>query len=253
LLLFLETCVAPMGVLADHIKCFRLLDRMIKLFGLGAEKAVQHIDTIEKVVADHAKLYAALYSDVIKPKFHHLFHVVDHMRQTRRLLSCWVTERKHRTVKALANHIFRHFEKALTIDMLNIMVDRAISRPELFLAESLLSAKAVISNQFHGIVNMPCFSATKAMLLCGTVCKGDIVMLSDRRVASTQGFYAIGNGIDAHIVCIVRLHEGVGANRWKASHEPTVAVPSANVLQALSWYQAGDDIVVLPPLASATW
>ena len=247
LLYFLETAVAPMGVLADHIRCFRLLDRIIKLFGLGAERAVQHIDAIERALADHAALYAALYADVIKPKYHYIFHVMDHMRQTGRLLSCFVTERKHRTSKAIANHVFRNFEKTLAIDLVTLMYDRVFNRPELFEPEHLVSAKQVTSGGVQAT------AAPSAMLLCGSVSKEDIIMMSDKTVGIVDGFYAITNEIDASIVCVVRPLDHVASNRWRASNRPAVAVPSADVLEALAWYPAGGDKCVLPPRASVIW
>ena len=45
---------------------------------------------------------ARLYHHAIKPKYHHVFHVIDHLRQTGRLLSCFVTERKHRTINPMS-------------------------------------------------------------------------------------------------------------------------------------------------------
>ena len=254
ILCFLETAVAPMGVLADHIRCFRLLDRIIKLFGLGAERAVQHIDAIEKAIADHAALYAALYADVIKPKYHHIFHVMDHMRQTGRLRSCFVTERKHRTSKAIANHVFRHFEKTLTIDLLTLMFDRVVNRPELFEPEHLMSAKQIKSGGVQAIaLGMECTAAPSAMLLCGSVSSDDVIMMSDKTVGIVDGFYGITSEIDASIVCVVRPLDHVASNRWRASNRPAVAVPSADVLEPLAWYPVGGDKCVLPPRASATW
>ena len=249
---FLEFAVAPMGVLSDNIRCFRLLDRMIKLFSLGAEKAVDHIDTIDIVIKDHARLFAALYGHAIKPKYHHLFHVLDHMRQTRRLLSCWVTERKHRVAKGLANHMFRHFEVSLTRDMLAVMVHR-FGKAELFVEEYLVSPRRVLRKQLREVAGeLDCFSATKAMLRCGTVCKSDIIMLSDARVAVVDGFFAAGNGVDAPILCIVRPHTCLGPDLWQPSNQPAVAVPSADILEALAFFLEGDAIRVLPPQVAAT-
>ena len=66
---------------------------------MGAEDAVQHADTLLVLIAEHLRLIMKLYGNEAKPKAHHLFHVVDGMVHLHRLLSCFVTERKHKPIK----------------------------------------------------------------------------------------------------------------------------------------------------------
>ena len=154
--------------------------------------------------------------------------------------------------KSLANHMFRHFEVSLTRDMLAVMVHR-FGKAELFVEEYLVSPRRVLRKQLREVAGeLDCFSATKAMLRCGTVCKSDIIMLSDARVAVVDGFFAAGNGVDAPILCIVRPHTCLGPDLWQPSNQPAVAVPSADVLEALAFFLEGDAIRVLPPQVAAT-
>ena len=54
-----------------------------------------------------------------KPKLHHMHHVVDGMEGLGKLLSCFVCERKHKTVKYAAPHVFRHIEHTVLAHVIN--------------------------------------------------------------------------------------------------------------------------------------
>jgi len=70
---FLDLVVEPMRLMPRHIECFRLLDKLLKLFSLGASSAMPFVSHIERLIAEHAVLFGELYHDVIKPKYHHVF------------------------------------------------------------------------------------------------------------------------------------------------------------------------------------
>ena len=83
---------------------------MVKIMTLGADAAAQHAHVLKDVITDHAALYRELYADQLKPKFHHLYHITDHVLNLGKLLSCWTTERKHRASKAIAGHVYNQYE-----------------------------------------------------------------------------------------------------------------------------------------------
>ena len=99
-----------------------MLRKLLCLLSLGSDVALQFVDQISTTLRAHALLFKRLYPDCIKPKFHHLFHVVDHMRNAQKLLRFWVAETAHRTTKSFANHTFGNYERSLTREMLNYMV-----------------------------------------------------------------------------------------------------------------------------------
>lgn len=160
---FLKTVIAPTGRLRDHIQCFELLNKLLSLLSLGSDSALQFVDEISRTLRAHAQLFKRLYPDCIKPKFHHVFHVVDHMKNARKLLSCWVTERAHRTTKSFASHTFGNYERSLTREMLNYMVSNARS-DEPFCAEHLVSPQPLASQDWQ--------RSSSAALRCGRISRG---------------------------------------------------------------------------------
>ena len=203
------------------------------------------IDLIEETVLWYGRLFSELYYDVVKPKFHHLYHVCDGMRAAGKLLSCWVTERRHRSTKNFGNHIFRHFETTLTIDAFNRMVVLA-EEGAYFKREAIHSPK---ESEHAGV---PISLGISAQLICGEVTKGDVVMLDDRKVGFVENF---GNTDGGEIHCIVRLHMPLqmGANRYALASSGVVVVPASDILGLCMWASGDESLVVLPPPISATW
>ena len=260
LLSFLNIVVAPMRVMERHIESFRLLDRLLKLFSLGAESSMPHLALIERTIAQHARLFNELYSSVVKPKAHHIFHIPDHMRNLGRLLSCFVTERKHRSVKAVASHAFRHFENALIREMLNSMVEQAAGETNLYTSVYLEHPRGVAADALSGIGDavpgMPAnlFTSTKAVLMCGHLARGDLVMTSARSVGEITTFVGYKTNDSWEIWCVIHCRASMGAGRYAV--EPSAApsvIPASEILAPLCWCIDGDGIRVLPPAVSATW
>ena len=106
--LFLESFVD--GNLGEHFEAFQKLWHIVGLLRMGAEDAVQHADTLLVLIAEHLRLITKLYGNQAKPKAHHLFHVVDGMLHLRRLLSCFVTGRKHEVIKSNASWTLKHLD-----------------------------------------------------------------------------------------------------------------------------------------------
>ena len=242
---FLRVAVMPSADpdLVQHIRCFLLLDKLVKLLGLGSEKAMAWIHLIEETIDKHTSLYAVLYKDVVKPKFHHLHHVVDGMRATSRLLSCWATERYHRNSKAFANRTFRNFEAALTADALNRMVVLA-EEGKHFVPEYL---KSPVEAERLGV---KLFLARSAVLCCGTVATGDVIMLADMRVGFVQCF-AFSPGLKS--VCVIDLHKPASDGKYELRACETSVVQVDSILAPCIWCKGTTELVVLPPVVSATW
>lgn len=68
--------------------------------------AVQLVSKLQMTIDDHNQLFAELYPDCTKPKYHWLFHISEQISQFKVNLSCFCPERKHRAVKSIANHCF---------------------------------------------------------------------------------------------------------------------------------------------------
>ena len=255
---FLRLVVQPMGVLQRNIECFLMLERLLKLFSLGAESAMPHVDLIERLIAEHAGLFKELYGDVIKPKFHHVYHIADHMRNLGRLLSCFVTERKHRTMKRTADHSFRNFETNLARDLLNLTIERYSGSDCMFLPEHLISPKVLPVDSVRVCAYLPqnlvreLLVSSRAVLKCGSISKGDIVMLSDRAVGRVECFAATKLDGEERIMCLLHRMQRNSAGLYQQPSE-AIVVPSGDVLGALMWCADGEHVRVIPPPASAAW
>ena len=53
----------------------------------GPSNAMQHVQRLRQLIREHAELFTTLYAGHEKPKFHHLFHIVDNMLFLGKLLS----------------------------------------------------------------------------------------------------------------------------------------------------------------------
>lgn len=248
---FLDMAIAPMGIMGQEIASFRSLADLMQLLSLGADKAARHVDQIERTIRDHAASFKAAYPNCIKPKWHHLFHVVDHIKSTGRLLNCFVTERKHRAAKAIANHTFRHYETTLTNDILNQMHEDFTDDAEsLFIPEYLVSGQLLsLGDRYDGNITRSC----SAVLLSGHVYRGDVIMTSDRTVGQIRYFLATKlNNDEFQIVCIMSPMR----RRDDGKYYPpsgSVAVVSGDILAAVKWSEDATGILVIPPPISVTW
>ena len=65
----------------------------------------------------------------VKPKGHHQFHIIDGMLWVGKLLSCFVTERKHKMIKRCALYIFRNLEHTVLRDVVNHFACPELRRP----------------------------------------------------------------------------------------------------------------------------
>ena len=97
---FLVDNMAPRGLLLEVTQCIGYLRRIVGLLQLVAEKSMGYIDKLRDLISKHHVLYSRIYpSEAVKSKFHQIFHIWENMVWAGRLLSCFVTERKHRTLK----------------------------------------------------------------------------------------------------------------------------------------------------------
>ena len=250
---FLDFVVAPLGLLPRHIACFRLLDKLLKLVSLGADTSAIYVAEIERVIKAHSIAFKELYREHIKPKYHHLHHVVDHIHSVGKLLNCFVTERKHRMMKAAANHAFKNYETTVTYELLNRMVHLAEHDECIYSAEYLISPQPLDATRAR--VRLPVIDplgdiakSLQAMLHCGQIFKGDVVMTADRSVGSVVCFLSSGDTI----VCILQRLMPTGDGKYVRA-EASFAALSSDVLAPLIWGVDGDRVRVLPPPISAVW
>ena len=105
--MFLQEFCAAREDMVDVVECFQLLHWICGLMKVGPSRSMQHVNKLEELIQAYHAAFGRLFRS-FKPKIHHLHHVIDSMRWVGKLLSCFVTERKHRSVKDAALHVFRH-------------------------------------------------------------------------------------------------------------------------------------------------
>jgi hypothetical protein len=176
---FIEDTLPP-DAFPDHTSCFKVLARLLDFLTLGPEGAMREIVRIEQAIVEHHRLFVKCYKDNIKPKAHNLLHLPQNMRHCGKLLACFVTERKHRTVKQAALHTFRNMERGVLQTLCNRSAIQMQGEDCPYKEEWLIGSKL----QSEGVR-----TSLKACVACGHVEAGDIVLLRDSsRVARVEMF-----------------------------------------------------------------
>ena len=181
---FTQKVLVPMNVLPNHVKCFGKLHNIFGIFSLGPHKSMRHLAALRSLIVDHHKLYKGLYM-TCKPKYHHLMHVPDNMEYARALLSCWVTERKHKVDKRHACHIFRIFEKKKTV-----MAALINQQAEEFMSGDCFTPVQMLSVREVTLLGTVWWRSVDACLECGEIRKGDLVYLANGSVCEAVAFWA---------------------------------------------------------------
>ena len=199
---FLQNVVAPANILNENCECFDLLNNIVEILALGPEESVKHLADLKSLIVQHNKLFSVLYPDHLKPKFHHMFHIVDNVTCLNKLLSCFVTERKHRTMKAAALHSMRHVEHTVTIDIVNRFFEMARECENMFAASFLLEPRK--HNIMHNVVQ----TSLKAKLKCGNVRAKDFVCVKNlSRVGRVIRFMSVDENIYVQVSTRAMLNQ----------------------------------------------
>ena len=155
----------------SEFRAFTKLHHIIGILRMGCDDAVVHVDTLRKLIAQHLKAFLELYPHInIKPKMHHAFHIPDGMEWLGKLLSCFVTERKHKLIKKAALYIFRHLEHTVLTDVINTTFQQVISGHDLY-SEAFL----IMPHECH-ISGIDFRRSRTACTRIGHVAAGDLVI-----------------------------------------------------------------------------
>ena len=128
LFLYMQSFCSDDSRLTKHMELVTLAHYVCGILATGSDMPMKYIGTLRELVRNLHKQFVELY-DTIKPKLHHLHHVLDTMEWVGKSLSCFVTERKHRTVKDIALYVFRNMEHTIVIDIVNHHCEQLLSGP----------------------------------------------------------------------------------------------------------------------------
>lgn len=240
--MFLEDFVGD--AMPEVVAAFTLLHHIVGILRMGPEDAVRHADTLTNLMSRHLEAIVKLYSDaILKPKAHHLFHVVDGMLFVGKLLSCFVTERKHREVKRSALHIFRHMEHTVLFDLVNKCFQQVIEGHDLYTPTFLVNAcsQATTDGAYQ--------SSRRAVLRIGETAVGDLIITDAGVVGKIIAFFQKSG--DDTIVAEMDAYECSGGDtRFRCQNRPhRMFFDCRAIVDSLVWYQYSPSIirVSIPP------
>ena len=193
-LAFLLDCVQPQDIMHDHIKCYQLLVDIVGLLTSGADYAVQHMDLLATLIKEHHDLYKELYPEcAIKPKWHHMIHLPSLYKRLNKVISCFVTERKHKAVKGAALFVFRHLEHTVLASVINEQCEQVKAGHSLFLKEFLMHPSDI------DVLGVRLKRSSRALLECGMLACGDVVYILGGVLGRLECFWQFGEHITALI------------------------------------------------------
>ena len=111
--LFVELALLPLRLLEPYYLCFLDLCTILDIVMLQ-DRAVRYVDLLLRTIERHHKAYITLYGvEAAYPKYHFTLHLPEILSTHGVNISAFTTERKHRLVKSIANHVFSNFEHTL--------------------------------------------------------------------------------------------------------------------------------------------
>ena len=210
---FVSRVVAPLGHMADNITCFGLLYKILSIlqctYVLTAEKYAE----LRRAVDEHHQLFKRLYPNHIKVKFHHLLHLPEDLQHLGLVLSCFVTERKHRDWKRTSIWAFRHVEHQSTFDFVNYCVQEFVSGRFSFKPMYLVNPEQLVD----------AWSVSwQAITLAECVHRGDVVVVISRegehRVGECLRFWQRGDDLFIEVLCYRRISRVLGEHSTDTSN-----------------------------------
>ena len=236
LMLFLEVRVKD-AILPAHTAAFKILFEIVGILRLGAVDAVRHSGALQTLIEQHIDACVQLYGDKVKPKAHHMLHIVEAMLWVGRLLSCFVTERKHRQLKQIAVHIYRHFEHTVLTDVLNQSIQQVLSGHDIYTEEFLICPKNTTLSAIAFRV------ARRYIGRVGEISAGDLVIDNRAHVGKVVGIYQrVSDGL---VFLKVDAYPCIGGDvAWRATdRQYPDFFESTAIIDVLIWYYDSPSIV----------
>ena len=234
---FMTDVIRPMGILPDHIRCFLLLHKIIDFLSMGTHSSMKYVGALRDAIVYHNSLFRRLYEGSVKPKFHHTMHIPENMSFVGALMSCFVTERKHRSVKKGALTIFRHYEHTLLATMVN-------QQAEHFLEGSVLNGYHLGDAREFNAGGAKLLMSKVAVLPCGEVHVGDVLAFEGGYVGKTEAFWQQGADMVVQVAAYRRASPD--GTTW-SSTGATTFIQANTLLAPLIWAAKSDGVKIIRP------
>ena len=184
--------VAGAQEMKPHIACVMLLANILGLISMGADSAVPFVDLLAEWIVKHHEMFVELYApSACKPKFHHMLHLPELYRRLRKVISCFTAERKHRSVKRKALHVFRHIEVTVLRDVINDHFEHIIEGHSLYQKIFLVRPRVVDVSP-----SLTLLRSSTIVLVCGMIKEDDVVYVEGGQIVKIIGFWQCSGLVD---------------------------------------------------------
>ena len=242
--LFMEMAYLENNALKLIRQYFNKMYMIVGILASGAEQAPLHLQVLRRLMQEFHALHVQLSED-LKPKLHQMHHIVDGILWLGKLLSCFVCERKHRTIKDSALHVFRHLEHTVLADVVNKQCEQLCEGIDLFKASFLVNPRTM--------VDVPDLHRSRtAVLPIGRLRADDVIWVEGSRCGRVAMFYELRDEIIVQVTIFEPCKGDATAFDERISHD--VFIESRDVVDACTWYYLRPSImkVAIPPLAVCT-
>ena len=244
---FFYDCIFPHDppIMRMHIHCFSLLVSILGFLSYHSEITDALADELADLIRQHHDLYLQCYGTRgIKPKWHHLLHLPGQIRRLGKVISCFAAERKHRSAKRAALHVFRHLEHTTLADMLNQQCEQILDGHNLFKRRFLAHRLDVEA------MGQTFARSTEAVLECGHLHSDDVIYCVDGVVARVRCFWQLADDDDAPLVAQCTLCDKLSAILYRDS-ETVSFIESDSIVDAMTYKPRDDGVirVILPYIA----
>ena len=238
---FLIEKASPRGWIPRNITCFSALHAILCILRRGAITP-SIADPLRAVILRHAQLWIELYGNTnCKVKFHHLYDLVDDMLRLGKAVSCFVTERKHKDVLAVADSVSRHLERTTTCAFLQNVVSHWRDNMDACRPCYLNRAKQCT------IGGETIICSEEAVLQCGTVFRHDMVLLQDGSVAQVVDFFLYDDdGVATVLVRVDRFAKSMdGPLYFRKCLVGRCVLDSDELVEPVAWYSVNEDTIAV--------
>ena len=240
--LFLDKFCIDIRELDTFVRMHKLLHVIVGVLATGPESAPRHVDRLRSTLTEFHALADQCFR--LKPKIHHMHHVLDGMMWLGKLLSCFVTERKHRLVKDCALHVMRHIEHTVLADVVNTQCVQMTDGTTLWQEFSLVNPKTIDVALY---TNVKC--STQAIITFGFARQGDLIWCKGSRCCRLRSFYETTVAVFA-AVCFLRNNDGGALCMFHEDASIVEFIDCREFIDAVMWYRDSPGIikVVIPPI-----
>lgn len=241
LYLFMCQYCADRPGLADLFDCVQMLFTICGILSAGPDKPFELLAELKVLIPKlHAK-YVFLF-DHLKPKLHHMQHIIDMLEWCHKCLSCFVTERKHRVVKDAALHVMRFMEHTVLLDVVNQMCEQMTNGHDIFQKMFLVEPRECK-------LQTDILTSKRAILECGAVRSNDIVMFEDCACGRVLAFFLMSEALFVEVALMQPVNNDISLR--DDTRLDVRFIECRLVVDSCMWHsteQAGIIKVCVPPI-----